>query len=405
MVRSAPSGRRIGLACAGGVVEGAFYEVGALCALEESVRGLELNRLHVYVGVSAGALVAAALAGGVTARTLCDVVLGRAGGEMDLPPRVLLTPAAGEFARRLGGLPRIVLRALREYAANPADLSLAGALSELQEALPVGLFDSRPLERWLARVLSTAGRTNDFRELETRLRVVAVRLDTSETVVFGAPGADHVPISRAVQASIALPVLYAPVEIDGAWYIDGVARRTLHASAALEAGADLVFCLNPIVPVDLRVGGRVDAGESLVRHGLPAVLSQTLRTMVHSRMSTAFRAYGHTHPDADLVLIEPEVEDPTLFFSNLFSFSNRFRVCEYGYATTRAFLLREAERLDPLLRRHGLELRMDVLRDPARRLAADGRARGGTAGAAGALDRLDRALDRLRAALPADEGG
>ena len=65
--------------------------MGALCALDESVRGLDLNRLHVYVGVSAGALVAAALASGVTPRTLGSVVLGRAGGEMDLPPRVLLT--------------------------------------------------------------------------------------------------------------------------------------------------------------------------------------------------------------------------------------------------------------------------------------------------------------------------
>ena len=348
--------------------------------------------------MSAGALLAAALANGVTPRTMSRVVLGRAGKELDLPPRVLLTPAAGEIARRLRALPRLLARALREYASSPADLSPTGALSELQEALPVGLFDNRPLERWLARVLSGGGRTNDFRELRTRLRIVAVQLDTSEAVVFGAPGADHVPISRAVQASTALPVLYTPVQIDGAWYIDGVARRTMHASAALEAGAGLVFCINPIVPVDLRVGGRLQAGESLVRHGLPAVLSQTLRTLVRSRMDTAFRAYEHTHPHADLVLIEPGVEDPTLFFSNLFSFSNRFHVCEHGYASTRAFLLREAERLGPVLERHGLSLRMDVLRDAARRLdgesppARDGR------GAAAALDRLDRALDRLETA-------
>ena len=41
MIRESGSGGRVGLACAGGVVEGAFYEVGALCALEESVRGLD----------------------------------------------------------------------------------------------------------------------------------------------------------------------------------------------------------------------------------------------------------------------------------------------------------------------------------------------------------------------------
>ena len=405
MIRQPAPSARIGLACAGGVVEGAFYEVGALCALDESVRGLELTRLHVYVGVSAGAIVSAALANGIRPRAMAGAVLGlREPGVEPLRPEVLLAPAVGEFGRRMLRVPLLLAGALGEYVAHRGDVSLAGALSELKDALPVGFFDSRPLERYLARVLSTGGRTNDFRELPTRLRVVAVNLDTSELAVFGAPGLDHVPISRAVQASTALPVLYPPVEIDGAWYIDGVARRTLNATSALDAGAELLFCVNPIVPVDLRRGGA--PGEHLVRHGLPAVLSQTLRTLVHSRMRTAFRAYEHSHPGADVVLIEPEAEDPTLFFGNLFSFSSRFQVVEYGYASTRAFLLREAERLEPVLARHGLSLRMDLLRDPTRRLipgaAPAPRPRPRARHPRHALDRLDRALDRLSGALARD---
>jgi NTE family protein len=401
MIRQSASGARIGLACAGGVVEGAFYEVGALCALSESVRGLDLNRLHVYVGVSAGALVAAALANHITPMQMTGVVLGCAGpGVEPLRPELLLTPAAGEYARRVVRVPLLLSTAIGLYLRHRGDLSLAGALSELKDALPVGFFDSRPLERYLARVLSTGGRTNDFRELQTQLRIVAVNLDTSELAVFGGPGTDHVPISKAVQASTALPVLYPPVQIEGAWYIDGVARRTLNATSALDAGAELLFCVNPIVPVDLRKGGA--PGEHLVNHGLPAVLSQTLRTLVHSRLRTAFRAYEHSHPHADLVLIEPEAEDPTLFFSNLFSFSNRFHVVEYGYASTRAWLLREAERLEPVLARHGLGLRMDVLRDPARRITPGTPPklpRRPARNPGQALDRLDAALDRLRGAL------
>ncbi|HEX6911544.1 MAG TPA: patatin-like phospholipase family protein [Longimicrobium sp.] len=401
MIRQSGPAGRIGLACAGGVVEGAFYEVGALCALGESVRGLDLNRLHAYVGVSAGAIVAAALANGITPREMVGVVLGERGtGVEPLGPDLLLRPAAGEYGRRALRVPLLLAGAVGEYVAHRGDITLAGALSELKDALPVGFFDSRPLERYMARVLSGPGRTNDFRGLDTHLRIVAVNLDTSELAVFGAPGLDHVPISRAVQASTALPVLYPPVEIDGAWYIDGVARRTLNATSALDAGAELLFCINPIVPVDLRRGGA--PGEHLVSHGLPAVLSQTLRTLVHSRLRTAFRAYEHSHPGADLVLIEPEAEDPTLFFSNLFSFRNRYHVVEYGYASTRAFLLREAERLEPVLARHGLSLRMDVLRDPTRRVTpADAvkppvrRARSPRK----AIDHLDRALDRLGGAL------
>lgn len=399
MIRqSAPSGR-IGVACAGGVVEGAFYEVGALCALDESVRGLDLNRLHAYVGVSAGAIMAAGLANGIRPHDMAAAVLGLRGEGLEpLRADLLLRPAAVEYGRRMLRVPLILAGALGEYVAHRGDLTLAGALSELKDALPVGFFDSRPLERYLARVLSAPGRTNDFRALDGALRIVAVNLDTSELAVFGAPGLDHVPISRAVQASTALPVLYPPVEIDGAWYIDGVARRTLNATSALDAGAELLFCINPIVPVDLRRGGA--PGEHLVNHGLPAVLSQTLRTLVHSRLRTAFRAYEHSHPHADLVLIEPEAEDPTLFFSNLFSFSNRFHVVEYGYASTRAFLLREADRLEPVLARHGLGLRMDVLRDPARRLTPHVESRPARSRhPRQALDRLDSALDRLKGVL------
>jgi hypothetical protein len=40
--------------------------VGVLCALEESVGGLALNALDVYVGVSSGALLSALLANGVS---------------------------------------------------------------------------------------------------------------------------------------------------------------------------------------------------------------------------------------------------------------------------------------------------------------------------------------------------
>jgi NTE family protein len=45
---------RVGLALAGGGPLGAIFEIGALCALEEAVPGLDLNALDGYVGVSAG---------------------------------------------------------------------------------------------------------------------------------------------------------------------------------------------------------------------------------------------------------------------------------------------------------------------------------------------------------------
>ena len=387
------SSARIGLACAGGVVEGAFYEIGVLCALDEAIEGLDLNALHIYVGVSAGAIITACLANGIPPRTIARALASSDEADFGLPPEKVFKPALGHYAERGWRVPATVLGSVRRRLRRPGDLSLFGALMELAQSLPVGLFDNTPLERHLARLFATEGHTNDFRELPAMLRIIAVNLDTAELVAFGDPATAHVPISRAVQASTALPLLYCPVRIDGEYYIDGVARRTVNASRALKEGVDLLLCVNPIVPIDLRVVGAKEH-ESLVDSGLPAVLSQTFRTVIHSRRIAGFRNYEYAHPEADVLIFEPEEGDPSMFFSSIFSFSNRHAVIEHGYASTRGHLLRHEERLARVFRRHGLGLRGDVLREP-RTLVPDDRP-GGTKTV---LRETGQVLDRLEAAL------
>ena len=397
--------RGVGLALAGGGRGGGFYEVGVLCALEEAIEGLDCTRATAYVGVSAGAVVSALLANGISPHRIAESAVSRgADPELDFDPQILLTPALGEYVRRAARLPAVVGRWIRRRALHPFSVSPFRTIADLSELAPLGLFDSRPLERWLARTFASGGRTNDFRELRAALRVIAVRLDTSELVAFGAPGMDHVPISRAVQASISLPGLYQPAEVDGEHYIDGVARRTLSASLALDEGVDILFCVNPIVPVDLRAG-RAAGGPPrppLAAQGLPAVLSQTLRTIVHSRMSTAFQRYEHLYPDADLVLIEPSMDDDRMFFSNIFSVSNRRAVLEHAYASTRRHLRDRANQLEPVLARHGLRLRREALVDESRSLLAHlphhpARRRPELDPLRETLEKLDQALARLSA--------
>ena len=398
--------RKIGLALAGGVLEGGFYEVGVLCALEDAIEGLDFTRVDVYVGVSSGAVITSLLAGGVTPRTLSRAILSRSGDPvLDLDPNILFTPAVGEYARRALKLPVLVGRWIRRRMERPLDMSIVASLLELGALTPVGIFDSAPMERYLARVFSTGGRTNDFRKLRGELRVVAVKLDSSELVTFGAEGYDHVPISKAVQASLALPGFYCPVAIDGEDYIDGVARRTLNASVALDEGADLLFCVNPIVPVDVhstRAGASGGGAHprKLVDYGLPAVLSQTFRTAIHSRMGTGFRSYAHTHPHADVILVEPELTDHRMFFSNIFSASNRREVCEHAYARTLAHLREHQDEIGAKLARRGLRLRAAVLDDDRRVLFEEDRpeprtARGALREIRDVLDRLHTALDRI----------
>ncbi len=68
MKRSKSRAPRIALALAGGGPLGAIYEIGALCALDEALDGLHFNRLHHYVGVSAGGFIAAGLASAIHSR-------------------------------------------------------------------------------------------------------------------------------------------------------------------------------------------------------------------------------------------------------------------------------------------------------------------------------------------------
>jgi predicted acylesterase/phospholipase RssA len=342
-----------------------MYEIGALRALEEAVEGLDLNACDVYVGVSAGAFVASALANGRTPAQLVRGLVVNEPGEHPFDPAAFFVPAYREWARRGVQLPRLLADALLQFTRAPGDQTLLESLTRLSRALPLGLFDNEPIRRYLEQSFHRRGRTNDFRRLRQRLFVVAADLEAGVPIVFGSPGWDHIPISRAVQASTALPGLYPPVEIEGRLCVDGVLLRTVHASVALEHGADLLFCVNPVVPVDVAAGqekGILPAG-LLQRRGLPALLSQTFRTLVHSRMVVGMSRYRTHFPHADVVLLEPEREEYRLFFSNIFSFRSRREVCEIAYRATREDLRRRRAAIGPMLRRHGLRLRPDVLED------------------------------------------
>ena len=361
---------RIGLALAGGGPEGAVYEIGALRALEEAFEGLNLNDLHTYVGVSAGAFIASALANGITASQLARALVKHEPGEHPFVPENFFTPAYREFGRRGLMLPGLVANALVQFTRRPGDQTLLEALTRAADALPVGIFDNEPIRRYLQKIYSIKGRTDDFRKLRHDLVVLATDLESGRAVRFGEPGEEHVPISRAVQASTAFPGLYPPVMIDGRPCADGVLLKTLHASIPLEHGVGLLLAVNPIVPADTAAGvarGVLRPG-TLLRRGLPAVLSQTFRTLVHSRLEIGLAAYRTRFPKAEVLRFEPDRDEYGMFFTRIFSFSSRRAVCQLAYAATRRDLRRRRHVIGAAIARHGLRLREDVLDDDSRDL-------------------------------------
>lgn len=367
---------RIGLALAGGGPLGAVYEIGALCALEESLEGISFTLLHHYVGVSAGSFIAAGLANGITPRELCAAFIETD----DVPSEVfdpawLMVPAYGEFLRRTIMLPSLIASSL--WRATLGRKTLLSALEALGPALPTGVFSNDEIDVRLTRLFSRQGRTNDFRQLKAKLTLVATNLDSGDAAPFGRPGWDHVPISKAVQASSALPGLFPPVEIDNQYFVDGALKKTMHAGVAMDEGIDLIFCLNPLVPFDatrpqplarkFAVSKRIPR---IIDGGLPAVMSQAFRAMIHSRLELGMKHYERAYPHTDIVLLEPDHRDTNMFLANTFSYRERHEMAEHAYQSTRHMLRSRKTALSAKLARHGISLNMSALDDPKRHLIA-----------------------------------
>ena len=357
---------RIGLAIAGGGPIGGMYELGALRALEDAIEGLDLTRMDCYVGVSSGAFLAAGLANRMSAGEMCRIFITGDSDDVRFRPETFLRPAMFEYARRAANLPRLTFEWWRGLLWGPRDARWSDLLNRFGGLVPTGLFDNARIETFLREIFTRRGRSNDFRKLDRPLYVVAVDLDNGEAVRFGGEGWDDVPISQAVQASAALPGLYPPVDVRGRQFVDGALRRTMHASVLLERGIDLLLGVNPLVPFNNNGNGKSRPEHALAEGGLPAVLSQTFRTLLQSRMQVGLARYVQQYPNVDQLVFEPNETDGDLFFTNAFSFASRRRVCQLGYRNALDDLRKRQAELAPVLAAHGLSLRAEVLADANR---------------------------------------
>jgi predicted acylesterase/phospholipase RssA len=384
------------LALAGGGPLGAVYEIGALNALADCLRGIDFTDLDVYVGVSSGAFLAAGLANGIPPLALSRMFIESESVGDRFDPSVLLKPAYREYAQRALSVPPLVLGSIWRYVTDGDSMSLLGSIQRLGRAIPTGVFDGRAVDRYLRELFAKPGRTNDFRELRHHLYLIATDLDSGRSIELGAHGHDHVPISTAVQASAALPGLFPPVQIDGRHYVDGALKKTLHASVALRHGVKLLLCVNPLVPFDPSAPHRPrSAPEHLVEGGLPVVLSQTFRSIIHSRMQVGFERYALEYKNADVVLFEPNRHDAEMFFTNIFSYASRRRLAEHAYQKTRQEVFERRHELGPVLARHGVEIDLDAVHDPALHLVRSARRRARASSAMAATEGLARTLDDL----------
>jgi NTE family protein len=361
--RRRPRRSKTALVLGGGGFTGGVYEIGALRALDLLAVNSTVNNFDVYVGTSAGSFIAALCANGVTPEEMMRVVTRQGAPPFkDIDLGDLLRLNLSEFARKGALLPMRALSLARQVVSQPGGVSLMDVVLGLAAGLPSGMYTGAGIETYLHEVLSEPGRSDDFRELACELYLTATDLDTCERVVFGIEGVENVPISTAVRASGALPMVYAPVQVNDRELIDGGIVSTTNLDLAVQAGAKLVVVINPIVPFINDLSGTVKTarGGTRAKHvsdmGLAQIGYQVFKLVAHQRLHELAKGWEDRYPGVDIVLIEPQPTDELMFETSMMSFTSRVEIARHGFESVTKQLVGEYDRYRTVAERHGLEI-------------------------------------------------
>jgi predicted acylesterase/phospholipase RssA len=368
---------RTALVLGGGGFTGGVYEIGALRALDLLAVNRTVNEFDVYVGTSAGSFVASLAANGVTPEEMMRVVNTQVPTAIrDVDLGTLMNINYRDFVKSAALMPLRLVGLTRTFLANLGSASVMDLAVGLAEGLPPGLYTTTGVERYIDEVLGDPDRSNDFRALGSELYLTATDLDTCERIVFGGPDWDDVPISRAVAASTALPILYKPVEIKGRQLIDGGIRSTTNVDIAVEQGAKLVIVVNPLVPyvndfeklIPTMMGSRVRRVSDM---GFPQIGYQTFKLLAHQRLHEAVKHWQEKYPGVDIILIEPDPNDELMFDTNIMNFTKRVEIARHGFESVTMRLANDYDELREVCSRHGIEISATRVRKVVRRFARD----------------------------------
>lgn len=400
------------LVLAGGGLTGAVYEMGALRAINDLLDDYTVNDFDIFVGTSAGAIVAAGLANGITPQEMLQSLDGTHPFIRPIKRRDLFSVNMSEFRNRGLALPRAMWDALLHYATHPTDINLLDLAWFVLDALPSAVYDVASLEQYMCDVMTSAGGSADFGRLSKELFIIATELDTGDRAVFG-PGYRDTTIPRAVSASAAIPLFYKPVRIGDREYVDGGLRGNASLDLAIERGAELVVCINPLTPIDHT--RRYEDGDPTPpsANGMQAVANQIMRIMMHAGLHYHVKNLRRRHPNVDIILIEPQPDDVVMLGSNVMRLSSRMRIAQHGYESVTIELASEYNYYRDVLARNQFKIsrsrvipqlaKMEQAGDDAEtvreilEMAPQGHRRNGKRMLNRALDDLEVVLDRMEA--------
>ena len=379
--RTAASRRRVrsktALVLGGGGFTGGVYEIGALRALDLLSVNRTVNEFDVYVGTSAGSFVAAAVANGVTPEEMMRVIVQQVPTSFpDARASALLRPNYREFLSKGLLVPVRVAQLVRSLVRDLGQISAVDIAVGLAEILPSGLYSGKGIEDYVRRILADPDRTDDFRLLQNELYLAATDLDTCERIVFGAQDWDDVPISRAVAASSALPMMYKPVRIKDREMVDGGIVSTTNLDIAVEAGAKFIVVVNPLVPyvndfqkrIPTITGSRARRVSDM---GFPQIGYQAFKLLAYQRLHDLARRWEERYPGVDVILVEPEPNDELMFQTSVMNYTSRVDIARHGFQSVTLKLANDYPRFKRICARHGIEISATRVRKVVKHFEAE----------------------------------
>ena len=334
-----------------------LYQVGVLEALDDICDGFGSLDFDLYLGTGSGAALAALLANRVPPR---EVALALEGKSEVLPPfdlDRLMTPNYSELWRKSYSLPRSVYNAVKDNVALPTEVSFQDLMVSLTGTLPSGFYVADYVGEYMREALNQRGRTDEFDELGPDLYIMATDIDSGRSVTFSRGSDPEIPISRAVTATSAIPMLFAPVEIEGRNYVDGTTTKMLHLSLALGLDSTFNLAVTPIRPIHREENGQGYVGG----RGVVSIARQALRMLLHNRLQAGLRQYRDRPEHVDIALVQPAEREGGALFFNVRKPRTRMRLHEAGYRRGREEIERQAD----LFERHGLPIVRSRTTDPS----------------------------------------
>jgi len=281
----------IGLVLSGGGARG-FAHIGVLKVLEE-------NRIPIdYIGgASMGALVGGMYTMGKTPAEMEKLVAS-------LDWEKLFQPSTSRS--------NLSFRRKQDRLFIPAPVSLHGKYNDLK--LPNALTSGQEIGLLLDRITLLYASVINFDDLPIPFRAVGTDMVNGESVTLKSGS-----LSRSLHATMSIPGVFSPVEVDGRILADGGLVNNIPTDVVKKMGADILIVVN----IETQLEGQEALGS------LPGVLTQTINIVTFDNSRRSLR-------QADLI-IAPELEKYTMA-----DFPESQRIIELGYegALKKAALLK-----------------------------------------------------------------